>query len=42
MLTVGIAAFIIMLMKGPANVADAYPLPEADAPDAAPEAARRH
>lgn len=27
-LTVGIAAFIVMLMKGPAYVADAYPLQE--------------
>jgi hypothetical protein len=33
-LTVGIAAFIIMVMKGPGYVADAYPLPEADKPDA--------
>jgi cytochrome b561 len=32
-LTVGIAAFIIMLMKGPAYVADAYPLEEAATPD---------
>ena len=30
--TVGVAAFIIMMMKGPAYVADAYPLPEADRP----------
>ena len=30
LLTVGIAAFIIMLMKGPAYVADAYPLQEAE------------
>jgi hypothetical protein len=28
--TVGIAAFIIMMMKGPAYVADAYPLQEAE------------
>lgn len=27
-LTVGIAAFIIMMMKGPAYVADAYPMDE--------------
>ncbi|MBS4017708.1 MAG: hypothetical protein KGZ68_05675 [Dechloromonas sp.] len=27
-LTVGIAAFIVMVMKGPAYVADAYPLQE--------------
>ena len=31
--TVGIAAFIIMVMKGPAYVADPYPLNEADTPD---------
>ena len=35
--TVGIAAFIIMMMKGPAYVADAYPLQEAETPDAAPK-----
>ncbi len=29
-LTVGIAAFIVMLMKGPAYVADPYPLQEAE------------
>ena len=34
--TVGIAAFIIMIMKGPAYVADAYPLVEAEMPDAPP------
>ena len=28
--TVGIAAFIVMMMKGPAYVADAYPLDEAE------------
>lgn len=28
--TVGLAAFIIMMMKGPAYVADAYPLQEAE------------
>lgn len=32
-LTVGIAAFIIMMMKGPAYVADAYPLNEAETLD---------
>ncbi len=32
-LTVGIAAFIIMVMKGPAYVADPYPLNESDTPD---------
>lgn len=31
--TVGIAAFIIMVMKGPAYVADAYPLQDYDEPD---------
>ena len=40
--TVGIAAFIIMIMKGPAYVADAYPLPEAEVPDAAPGVPARH
>ena len=30
MLTVGIGAFIVMVMKGPAYVADPYPLNEAD------------
>jgi len=30
LLTVGIAAFIIMVMKGPAYVADPYPLDERD------------
>jgi hypothetical protein len=33
-LTVGIAAFIVMVMKGPAYVADPYPLNEAETPDA--------
>jgi hypothetical protein len=33
LLTVGIAAFIVMVMKGPAYVADAYPLQEAETPD---------
>jgi len=28
--TIAIAAFIVMVMKGPAYVADAYPLDEAD------------
>jgi hypothetical protein len=32
-LTVGIAAFTVLVMKGPAYVADPYPLPDADAPD---------
>ncbi len=32
MLTVAIAAFIIMVMKGPAYVADPYPLSDADRP----------
>lgn len=32
--TVAIAAFIVMVMKGPAYVADAYPLADADAPGA--------
>ena len=31
-LTVGIGAFIVMVMKGPAYVADAYPLEDADTP----------
>ena len=31
--TVTIAAFIVMVMKGPAYVADAYPLNDADTPD---------
>ena len=33
LLTVAIAAFIIMVMKGPAYVADAYPLVERDDPE---------
>lgn len=33
MLTIAIAAFIIMMMKGPAYVADAYPLDEAETLD---------
>lgn len=32
MLTVAIGAFIVMVMKGPAYVADPYPLVEADQP----------
>jgi hypothetical protein len=35
--TVGIAAFIIMMMKGPAYVADAYPLQEAETLEAPPK-----
>ena len=31
-LTVAIGAFIVMVMKGPAYVADAYPLVESDRP----------
>lgn len=30
--TIAIAAFIVMVMKGPAYVADAYPLEDAEAP----------
>ncbi|EXI87299.1 MAG: hypothetical protein AW11_02647 [Candidatus Accumulibacter regalis] len=32
-LTVAIAAFIVMVMKGPAYVADAYPLEDSEVPD---------
>lgn len=32
--TVAIAAFIVLVMKGPAYVADPYPLDEAEYPDA--------
>ena len=32
--TVGIGAFIVMVMKGPAYVADAYPLSDAERPAA--------
>ncbi|MBL8422869.1 MAG: hypothetical protein JNK06_05140 [Candidatus Accumulibacter phosphatis] len=32
-LTVAIAAFIIMVMKGPAYVADAYPVEDSESPD---------
>lgn len=35
--TAGIAAFIVMVMKGPAYVADAYPLQEREMLDAAPK-----
>ncbi len=31
-LTVAIGAFIVMVMKGPAYVADAYPMPDAEHP----------
>ena len=31
-LTVGVGALTVMVMKGPAYVADAYPLPDADRP----------
>lgn len=33
LLYAGIAAFIVMVMKGPAYVADAYPLPEMESAD---------
>lgn len=33
LLILAIAAFIVMVMKGPAYVADAYPMPDADSPD---------
>lgn len=33
LLTVAIGAIIVLVMKGPAYVADAYPLPDADHPD---------
>lgn len=32
-LTVAIAAFIVMVMKGPAYVADAYPVDDSESPD---------
>jgi hypothetical protein len=35
--TIAIAAFIIKMMKGPAYVADAYPLDEAETLDAPPK-----
>ena len=31
--TVGLAAFIVMVMKGPAYVADAYPVEDSETPD---------
>lgn len=34
--TVAIAAFIVMVMKGPAYVADAYPMQDAETPDTGP------
>lgn len=34
--TVGVGAFTVMVMKGPAYVADAYPLPDADKPRSRP------
>jgi hypothetical protein len=34
-LTGAIAAFIVMVMKGPAYVADAYPVEDSESPDAA-------
>jgi hypothetical protein len=37
-ITVALAAFIVMVMKGPAYVADGYPLEDADAPAAAKRA----
>ncbi|MBL0168084.1 MAG: hypothetical protein IPP85_13550, partial [Propionivibrio sp.] len=36
--TVAIAAFIVMVMKGPAYVADAYPLVDSDTPEVAKSA----
>jgi hypothetical protein len=36
-LTVGIAAFVVMVMKGPAYVADAYPMQDADTLNAPPK-----
>ena len=33
LLCAGIAAFIVMVMKGPAYVADTYPLPEMESSD---------
>lgn len=41
LLTAGIAAFIVMMMKGPAYVADAYPLLEAETLDASPGSPRQ-
>lgn len=34
--TVGIAAFIVMMMKGPAYIADGYPMDEAETLDGPP------
>jgi hypothetical protein len=34
--TIGIAAFIVLVMKGPAYVADAYPLADAESPSPKP------
>ena len=39
--TVGLAAFIIMMMKGPAYVADAYPLQEAETLEAPEPSSKR-
>jgi hypothetical protein len=36
--TVGLGALMVMIMKGPAYVADAYPLPDSDRPRALTEA----
>lgn len=40
-LTVGIAAFIVMVMKGPAYVADAYPLQEMETLEESGQAPRQ-
>lgn len=40
--TVGVGAFTVMVMKGPAYVADAYPLPDADKPAEHKSAATRY
>jgi hypothetical protein len=40
-LTVAIAAFIVLVMKGPAYVADAYPLADSDTPAVMPLSASR-
>ena len=39
--TVGLAAFIIMMMKGPAYVADAYPLQEVETLEAPEPSSKR-
>ena len=39
-LTVAIGAFIVMVMKGPAYVADAYPLEDAERPAMGPRPER--